>query len=478
MNQKKYIFIFWCLIISVCKLFANDESVIITGKFLDTKFPSVSLLYYDVIGQQLKYFYTAKVDTITGNFKMNFKISAPIFCKFFEDFFYISPGDSVNLSLTTDTSVRKGYALSIEGRNAGHYLFYSYLTEHSKLNINAIIKNYTGNWNLFQKKCTQKYKEDIATENSFVKKYSVQNDFYKYWKQEIYCNYLVNLLQPLYLKENYSVSLINNYLNVLKVDSLFKVDELYLHQPFRQFCGDYLKFIIAKKNESFSTYEELEKTCQFVLTHYSGRIQEYFLCFIYNQAILLKESTTANLAKRISELSLNSFEDKEIKNHIKLTYLTFSNIAKILPDSIMEEKLYNLAGEKVKLKEVLESLKGKYILVDNWATWCMPCIDEINKAETLINIDDFKKNNLEILYLSQDENFIEWNGFAKKRNSSMKNSFIFVRTPNSFINFFIINRIPRYILLGKEGELIDYDAPRPSDFYSILRIIKNNGTKL
>jgi len=469
----KKINLFICVfILSISKLLANDGAVEIKGKFLDIIYPSVDLLYYDIVEQRFKYVNKAKVDTNSGDFTMKFNISSPVFCKFYEDFFYVTPGDSVRIEIATDTTVYKGYKLNITGHNASHYIFSDYLMTHSKINIDRLIKNYSGNWSLFKNECVTKYNVENKLLDVFSKEYKCSKDFYVYWRQEIFSKYLINLLQPLYQTKNADITPVKKFLEKMRIDSIFKVEKMYTHQSFRYFCSDYLKFIIRDQYASLSIYEELNETYHYVITHYSKRIKEYFVCFLFNRAILLKDKSAVDLVKEISTLSLNFFTDVDIKSHIKKSYLLFSNIARMLPDSILATKIYDREGRITELRDVLSSLKGKYILIDNWALWCTPCIAEIDKAYASLKVEELQEKELQVLYLSQDENFYKWTEFIKKKKFLSQNNFMLMNMPNSFINFFMIHTIPRYILLGRDGDLIDYDAPRLSDHDSIFRLIK------
>ena len=50
-------------------------------------------------------------------------------------------------------------------------------------------------------------------------------------------------------------------------------------------------------------------------------------------------------------------------------------------------------------KHVLSAYKGKWVLVNYWATWCPPCLDEI---PDLIALHDDKKNNLVVIGIAVD----------------------------------------------------------------------------
>ena len=66
------------------------------------------------------------------------------------------------------------------------------------------------------------------------------------------------------------------------------------------------------------------------------------------------------------------------------------------------------AGDSIKkitlseLKTVLESIKGKVVILDLWATWCPPCRKEIPGFINLYN--KYKAKNVEILGIAFDEN--------------------------------------------------------------------------
>lgn len=212
------------LTFSFLKLFANSETVVINGKFLDVKYPSVSLLYYDIIQQDIKYIYTAKVDSNSGDFVMNFIIDHPFFCKIYDDFFYVTPGDTVRIDIATDTTVSKGYKLNITGHNASHYSFSNYLTSHSRTDIDRSLKNYKENWITYQQECLEYYNERKALLNVFSREYKCTDDFRKYWVQEMFCDYIMYLLLPLHQANNTNLSVIEEYLKkIMLIPSLNKM---------------------------------------------------------------------------------------------------------------------------------------------------------------------------------------------------------------------------------------------------------------
>ncbi|CAM3018698.1 TlpA family protein disulfide reductase [Chryseobacterium flavum] len=58
----------------------------------------------------------------------------------------------------------------------------------------------------------------------------------------------------------------------------------------------------------------------------------------------------------------------------------------------------------------LSTLKGKTVLIDFWATWCAPCVEEQPQLKTIYNTysDQVKNNTFEILGVSLDKNKESW----------------------------------------------------------------------
>lgn len=472
--MKKGITVLFFLIFSA-KLFAYKESVYITGKFIQTKMSSVNLLYYDVVKEDFTYISTASVSD-KGDFFFSFKLTKPIYCKFYEDFFFITPGDSISIVINDDSLSHKGYKLTIIGKNACHYEFSEFLKNKSEINIDREIRNYKGNWPEFQKTCYKKYQQDTLLLGAYSLKNKASLEFRNYLTEYLFSEYLQYPLLPLHGAIDYDATLIEKQYDLINIDSVFKVETLFQHQPFRQFCRDYLKYVKAKEIISDDYYAgENLALYSYVNSKYSGHVRELFLVYIFNAALKRTATEEREVVEKIRNSS-DIFNDESIRKYIYEKYVLFANISKNLPDSITNIQLISIDGRKTTLKKIIESFKGKYILIDNWATWCGPCLHEIEKASELQHSGVVEKDGIIILYLSEDKNSKSWENFMKKNAQKLKYSFLNVNAPNSFMQYFNITSIPRYILLGTEGQLIDANAPRISEYDTLLRLIKQRGS--
>lgn len=119
----------------------------------------------------------------------------------------------------------------------------------------------------------------------------------------------------------------------------------------------------------------------------------------------------------------------------------------------------------------LADLKGKYVYVDVWATWCAPCKVEIPYLKELD--EEFKDKNIAFVSMSIDDAKRHKDSWEKAHESWKKMveekelTGVQIMAPNGwqsdFVKAYKINGIPRFILIDPEGNVVDPDAPRPSN---------------
>ncbi len=109
----------------------------------------------------------------------------------------------------------------------------------------------------------------------------------------------------------------------------------------------------------------------------------------------------------------------------------------------------------------LEDFKGKFVYIDVWATWCPPCLAQIPFLQKLE--EEYKGKNIEFVSISIDkrDDYFTWNDMVEEKN--LGGIQLFANEDLSFTNAYQINDIPRFILIDPDGNIVDSDAPRPSD---------------
>lgn len=119
------------------------------------------------------------------------------------------------------------------------------------------------------------------------------------------------------------------------------------------------------------------------------------------------------------------------------------------------------------LKISLEELRGHYVFIDIWATWCAPCKEQLPYLEELKR--QFAGKNISFISISCDRNKEAWEKMVKEK--PMSGIQLHNDGNKEFIKAFLIRGIPRFILIDREGRVISADMTRPSNSatYEMLR---------
>ncbi len=114
-------------------------------------------------------------------------------------------------------------------------------------------------------------------------------------------------------------------------------------------------------------------------------------------------------------------------------------------------------------KTTLESLKGKYVYVDLWATWCGPCRAEIPSLKKME--EAYHGKNIEFVSVSVDseKDYEKWKTFVTEKALTGIQLYAGKAVLSDFVKAFEVNSIPRFILIDPKGVVVDADAKRPSD---------------
>jgi thiol-disulfide isomerase/thioredoxin len=149
-------------------------------------------------------------------------------------------------------------------------------------------------------------------------------------------------------------------------------------------------------------------------------------------------------------------EDQEFRKLHPLIDLDFDERLRKV-NSVYEFTLSDSSGVTVDFN----SLKSKYLVIDFWASWCKPCIANIPAMNQMIN--EYKSDSIQFISVSLDKDLTQW------RQSLAKNKFAGVQLsdPNGFKGLIAIYCkvlwVPKYIIADKNGQIINYDAPQPSE---------------
>ena len=104
----------------------------------------------------------------------------------------------------------------------------------------------------------------------------------------------------------------------------------------------------------------------------------------------------------------------------------------------------------------LSDFKGKVVLIDVWATWCGPCKQEIPHLKKLE--EEMEGTDVVFLGVSVDEARFDF--IAKEKLGGIQ---VFASGWSKITKDYRINGIPRFIVIDRKGNVVSFDAPRPSN---------------
>lgn len=185
---------------------------------------------------------------------------------------------------------------------------------------------------------------------------------------------------------------------------------------------------------------------QFLKDHGNSEVASFLVYSSISQDRGIDATIADSMYSFLNGKGVSSFYGTEAKKTIdKLRAVTIGYMA---PD-------FTLPDSSTKKKYSLSSFRGKYVLVDFWASWCGPCKGEIPYMKTAY--ERFHAKGFEILSVSLDEKREAWLNALKQFNMpwyQVSDSKGFRSVVN---DLYPIPSIPKTLLLDKEGKIIATD---------------------
>lgn len=168
---------------------------------------------------------------------------------------------------------------------------------------------------------------------------------------------------------------------------------------------------------------------------------------------LISPNSTVN--KEIFDFINKNVTDEKVKEAAKKAYDVATKLTSGSP-SPKFSNYENFNGGTTSL----EDFKGKVTYIDIWATWCLPCRGEIPALKELEK--KFHGKDVAFVSISIDQNKDEWKEFVKSEDLKGVQLFAENAFESQFIQDYGIRQIPTFIIIDKEGKIVNADAPRPS----------------
>ena len=129
------------------------------------------------------------------------------------------------------------------------------------------------------------------------------------------------------------------------------------------------------------------------------------------------------------------------------------------PQEVLNDIFLTLEEQELTFSEILNTHKGKTIVIDVWANWCRDCIIGMPKLKELQG--DYP--DVAFIFLSMDKSIGSWKAGLKKYNLKGSHYFLTSGWKGDFSKGIDLDWIPRYMIVDSEGGIILYRAIEADD---------------
>ncbi len=273
--------------------------------------------------------------------------------------------------------------------------------------------------------------------------------------------YVYNRNEYLKRKDIYKKMPLEFYEAKPKLEMVVNKDYLY--------SSEYISYLFRQLRDENCRENEYEKinnatsfcTYQHIKTLDESKLKEYLILNILN-GMLSSWSQDENKSAIIYEDFKTSYPNNENIEALEQKIALQKRFAK--GQDAPTFSLKNKDGKQISLAD----LKGKYVLIDFWATWCGPCLSEVPYSKELE--EEFANEDIEFVYICMRDTKKRWEKHLIKENPTGIQLFADQTESKELSKKYNIKGIPSYMLVDKQGKIITQKI-RPS--YNGKDILEN-----
>ncbi|MFC1225331.1 TlpA family protein disulfide reductase [Pedobacter sp. BG31] len=146
-----------------------------------------------------------------------------------------------------------------------------------------------------------------------------------------------------------------------------------------------------------------------------------------------------------------------------------------VPEAIWQSSHFAFSGDKPdegkNTSVTLNRYRGKLILLDFWATYCVPCITSFPKMQVL---QQKYQNDLQII-LVNNEPLARATAFLQKRKDEHNEAFTAIVADTLLNNTFPHRTIPHYVWIGKDGKVLAITGEEELEELKLLQAMAGVG---
>lgn len=363
---------------------------------------------------------------------------------------YVTPGDSVTCHVT---GAGLDAALRFEGRNAINWRTFALL---SNLTANRVLPKYS------QYNDPQLYQTALNTWRT-----ALQDSLQLVFKQNSPTTTVAQLAKAWidyeYVRLTYAVvaglpASIPALTYTRDADQYPFNSDLLASLPAYQNAA-LAKYIFRYRGDSSWTITKLAQHARQQLT---GKTFDHVLANLTGIQAQKQLPADRPALEQLFVLAQKQVKDSVYNAYVQKTELDYRVLGKPLPDVVLDRTLLTSysTGRESSLRAVLQQYKGKAVYLDLWASWCVPCREDI--AQSADAKAYLKEKNVAYLYISIDKNAPAWKTAAAQDAITNDQFLLNTAKATAFYQFLNHEFIPRYVLLDPSHQVKSTYAPRPN----------------
>lgn len=201
---------------------------------------------------------------------------------------------------------------------------------------------------------------------------------------------------------------------------------------------------------------QFERCFDSIRNNFNGPARDYLLSRLMQRAAAIGLSVPTTYQQFYRAQSNNRRYRKIIRN------TAYERLRKTLDTTTAPNTLLAVDGKTtVPLEQVIAAQTGKYVVIDVWASWCVPCLQEMPHLAKLK--EQYTSEQVSFLALSTDKLTSPWQRTILDRGLEKTSSYRLLNSKAAFYKQYQLSTLPRYIIIDRKGNVINSNAPSPGD---------------
>ena len=235
--------------------------------------------------------------------------------------------------------------------------------------------------------------------------------------------------------------------------------DFYCSQYYKGFLTEYFQYLMKKNKKAhptpktfFEIFSELDTPNTAAELYFTRTLNET----LRRDGYQYTDSIFKEYGYLVSNQGFRNYLQEVISEKLNKKYYSIEDLV-----------AFDFIGEV--FSEIRDKHQGKVLYIDFWGTWCSPCLREFPASNALH--DEFKNDDISFIYLCTSSNKEDWQKVIQKYELGGSHYLLDDDQYNTMAGKFNFSGVPIYMIIDKEGNVVDTYASRPSDERTRAKLI-------